>query len=63
MQERAVLTADENDAMVTLKLLHFVDTPNHKLSDIVHALQTLRPRDAWARSTHNNATPTPASCE
>ena len=55
LQERAVLTDAETDAMKTLKLLHRADTPPHKLPAIVDALKTLRPRDKWARTAKKPA--------
>lgn len=56
LREKAVLTAAETDALETLKLLHRTSTTNRQLIDIVAALETLRPRDAWARSTPDTST-------
>ena len=56
LREKAVLTATESNALDTLKLLHCTETTHRQLPAIVAALETLRPRDAWARSTPATST-------
>ena len=51
LREKAILTREEAAAMETLKLLHRADIQNRQLPAIVTALETLRPRDSWARAT------------
>lgn len=53
LTEVAMLTAAERHALATLKHLLSADCTSNTLAVITAALSTLRPRDAWARSTRH----------